>query len=160
MQFHPHNVQIREATLSDSDVIVEFNTRLATETEDHNLDREILTAGVGALLEDSSRGQYFVAESPEGEVIGQLMFTFEWSDWRNGQFWWLQSVYVRPDSRKHGVFSALLAHVTELAERDPDVCGIRLYVEKENIAAQSTYRARGFIQPNYEVMENEFPNRA
>ncbi len=149
-------LHIRSAVPSDCEVIADFNARLASETEDHELDIETLTAGVAQLLNDPSKGRYFVAENPEGEVIGQLMFTYEWSDWRNGTMWWLQSVYVRSDFRKQGVFSALLDQVTALAKADPDVRGIRLYVENENETARQTYRARGFVDPNYRVMETVF----
>ena len=108
--------------------------------------------GVAALLADPDKGRYFLAESKSGEPIGQLMITYEWSDWRNGLFWWLQSVYVTSEFRKQGVFSALLGEVSKLAESEPDVCGIRLYVDKNNGSAQATYQARGFEHANYELM--------
>ena len=147
---------IRPAVPTDCEIITEFNIRLASETEDHELDHATLTAGVAALLEESSKGRYFVAENEANEIIGQLMFTFEWSDWRNGMMWWLQSVYVRADARKQGVFSGLLNHVTELATAASEVRGIRLYVDNENETARQTYRARGFEDPNYRVMETLF----
>lgn len=147
---------IRSASESDGDRIVEFNQRLALETEGKQLDPATLNSGVAALLADPEKGRYFLAESGTGKVIGQLMFTYEWSDWRNGLFWWLQSVYVVPEFRKQGAFSALFDHVSELARADPEVCGIRLYVENENAPAQATYGARGFDRANYEVMELVF----
>ena len=147
---------IRPARPGDLETVVDFNQRLALETEDKQLDRETLTAGVAALLENPEKGRYFIAESETAEAAGQLMITYEWSDWRNGLFWWLQSVYVRPEFRKQGVFSALFDHVAALARMEPEVCGIRLYVENENAPAQATYGARGFERANYEVMELAF----
>ena len=96
----------------------------------------------------------------DGRVIGQLMHTWEWSDWRNGQIWWLQSVYVLPEYRRRGVFRRLHAEVLELARADGGVCGIRLYVERENAVAQATYRALGFARPGYEVMEQTLEARS
>ena len=150
------SMSIREARPSDCAIIAGYNVRLAWETEEHRLDLEVLMAGVESLLTDPGKGRYFVVENESGEIIGQTMFTFEWSDWRNGMIWWLQSVYVVESARKQGVFSALLNHVTELAREDPEVCGIRLYVENENETAQQTYLARGFADPNYRVMERLF----
>lgn len=144
---------IRPAENSDREKIVEFNLRLAEETEDKALDRPILESGVASLLDDSEKGRYFIAQLDDGTVVGQTMITYEWSDWRNGWFWWLQSVYVVPEFRKQGVFSALFAHVRELALAEPEVCGIRLYVDRNNARAQSTYGSRGFERANYEVME-------
>jgi GNAT superfamily N-acetyltransferase len=144
---------IRPAEFSDRDQIVEFNFRLAEETEHRALDRSILESGVSALLRDRDKGRYYLAESDEGQVIGQMMITLEWSDWRDGWFWWLQSVYVLPECRKQGVFSALFAHVRELALAEPEVCGLRLYVDQDNSPAQSTYGSRGFHRANYAVME-------
>lgn len=147
---------IRSAIASDSDRIVDFNLRLADESEGKALDRPTLESGVAALLEDPGKGRYFLAESESGDLIGQMMITYEWSDWRNGLFWWLQSVYVKPEFRKQGVFSSLFQHVSKLARADSAVCGIRLYVENENAPAQATYHARGFERANYEVMELVF----
>ena len=143
---------IREAELSDLDAIVEFNLRLATESENKVLDRELVTKGVAALLRDSAKGRYFVAEA-EGDIVGQIMHTREWSDWRNGDIWWLQSVYVAAPFRRRGVFRRLFLHLWEEADRSPDVVGIRLYVEADNQAAQNTYRDLGMNRPGYFVME-------
>jgi len=147
---------VRPATLTDLETIIGFNAQLALETEGKQLDRATLQAGVAALLEDSEKGRYFIADTESGEAAGQLMITYEWSDWRNGLFWWLQSVYVRPEFRKQGVFSGLFDHVAGMARSQPGVCGIRLYVENENAPAQATYGARGFERANYEVMELAF----
>jgi ribosomal protein S18 acetylase RimI-like enzyme len=128
---------------------------LALETEDFALEPGIVTAGVLAVVQNPSRGRYWVAEI-DGHIVGQIQITFEWSDWRNGMLWWIQSVYVHPDFRRRGVYSALYRHVESLASRQPDVCGIRLYVERENITAQQTYGALGMSMTDYRVMERIF----
>jgi ribosomal protein S18 acetylase RimI-like enzyme len=133
---------IRRATAADAPVICEFNRRLADESEGKTLDPAVLAAGVRAVLDDPARGVYFVAERA-GEVVGQTMITTEWSDWRNGWLWWIQSVYVCADARRQGVFRALYEHVQEMARNDPAVIGLRLYVEENNRAAQETYRRMG-----------------
>ena len=145
----------RPARKDDIDAIVDFNTRLALETEDRILDPETLRKGVMAVLSDSSKGRYFVATV--GEVVaGQLMVTFEWSDWRNGNFWWVQSVYVRAEFRGQSVLRGLVAHVRERAGAEKNVCGLRLYVEKENHRAQQAYERLGIKQAAYEVFEDDF----
>ncbi len=146
---------IRPANESDVDVVVEFNRRLAAETEDKALDAETLRAGVLAGLADARRARYFLAEV-EGWVVGQLMLTTEWSDWRNGDLWWFQSVYVAADHRRRGVFRRLFEHVLATAERDPGVVGLRLYVEDQNEVAQRTYRQLGLSKGGYHVMERIF----
>jgi GNAT superfamily N-acetyltransferase len=138
-------LSIRDATPDDLDVIVEFNRLLALESEDKTLDGDVLRCGVAAVLADPARGRYFVAERG-GQVVGQLMITLEWSDWRNGWWWWLQSVYVRADARRTGVFRALCDHVTALARADQAVVGLRLYVERDNHNAQATYERHGLEQ--------------
>ncbi len=145
-------VQIRRATSDDWATIVEFNCRLALESEHKLLDRPTVELGVRAILQDESKGRYFVA-CVDGQVIGQLMLTMEWSDWRNGDFWWLQSVYVHPDFRRQGIFRQLFQHVRDLAAADPRIVGLRLYVERENTRAHSTYGELGMSQPGYFVMQ-------
>ena len=145
--------QIRQANLNDIETIVEFNVAMAHETENKTLDYARLTAGVRALFDEPQRGVYYVAAAGDGAVIGQTLITTEWSDWRNGEFWWFQSVYVRPDWRKKGVFKALYKHVLSLAKNDPHVCGLRLYVEKNNVTAQKTYRTLGMSFTPYLVLE-------
>ena len=145
-------MRIREAQLGDVAIIAEYNARLAQETEGKELDRATLLAGVRALIENPARGVYFVAEEA-GQVVGQVMITFEWSDWRNGTFWWLQSVYVREEFRGHGVFRSLFEHVRGLAGQEAGVCGLRLYVERENERAKSAYRRLGMTDAGYEVFE-------
>jgi len=147
-------IEVRPACASDLAVICEYNRRLASETEAKSLDLEMLAHGVSAVLEDPARGRYWVAEI-EGAVAGQLLITYEWSDWRNGVFWWLQSVYVAAAHRRRGVFAALYEHVLRLAREDAMVCGLRLYVEVHNDDALRTYRARGFATTDYELMEIE-----
>jgi len=147
--------QIRPAAVSDAAVIAEFNCQLAAETEGKTLDAETVRQGVQALLESPSRGRYFVAESA-GQVIGQIMHTLEWSDWRNGDIWWIQSVFVHSEHRRRGVFRALSQHLEELAKQTPGVVGIRLYVERENDRAQQTYSSLGFDRAGYLVMERMF----
>jgi GNAT superfamily N-acetyltransferase len=153
------NLIIRPARWSDIDVICEFNRRLATETENKDLDPAILKAGVAAMFGDPRKGSYFVAEL-EGQVIGQLGVTCEWSDWRNGNFWWIQSVYVAASARRHGVFRKLFEHLLQEARAQTNVIGVRLYVEHDNHVAQATYAKLGMETTGYHVMEMcpiEFP---
>ena len=120
---------VRRATLDDLETIVRLNAAMALETEAKTLDRDTLRAGVGRLLSDALRGFYMVAESA-GQIVGQLMVTFEWSDWRNAYFWWIQSVYVTPEFRRKGVYRLLERSVKSQALQMGDVCGIRLYVDR------------------------------
>lgn len=147
-----HTIDIRRATLADAEVIAEFNAALAAETEDKTLDRSTLAAGVRSVLEDSSKGTYFVA-CIDGSPVGQLMITYEWSDWRNGWFWWIQSVYVAAAHRRKGVFRALFDHVADQARSAADVIGLRLYMEEANHAARATYRSLGMKETTYRVLE-------
>lgn len=149
------SVTIRPARLEDGPTIAEFNARLAWETEHKRLDRKILDVGVDAVLRDERKGFYTVAEA-NGEVVGQCLMTFEWSDWRNGWMWWIQSVYVREDFRGKGVWSALYRHMLDLAMADPDVIGIRLYVERNNERARATYTKLGMTDAGYDILE-QFP---
>src|SRR5438067_10699514 len=132
--------QYRDAIRADAATIVDFQLAMARETEEVALDRDVVTRGVAAVFDDRSRGRYFVAEK-EGGVVASLLITYEWSDWRNGVVWWIQSVYVRPEFRGQGVYAGLYAHVREAA--DPSVRGIRLYVDKRNTRAQEGYRRLG-----------------
>ena len=147
------NLIVRPATPGDLGTIVDFNARLALETEGLLIDRETLKQGVGALLTDGTRGCYNMASS-EGRTVGQMMHTREWSDWRNGHIWWLQSVYVDPDHRQRGVFRALYEHLLKLATDDPDVVGLRLYVAEGNQSAQVTYERLGMTRADYLVMQH------
>lgn len=146
---------IREATPDDAPVIAEFNSLMSSETEGRPLDKSLVLAGVRNLIGDSQKGHYFVADVA-GQVVGQLMLTFEWSDWRNGVQWWIQSVYIHEDFRRQWVFSALYGHVESLARNDSSVCGIRLYVEENNARTRETYRNLGMSEPGFLVMEVDF----
>ncbi len=147
-------MRIRHAEPADIEIVVDFNARLAEESEGLQLDRARLRAGVEAVLRDKARGFYLIAES-DGATQGQLALTFEWSDWRNGMFWWLQSVYVRPESRRQGVLRALYHRVLELAA-DNGICGVRLYVEKHNVSAQEAYRRLGLARAVFHMYEVDF----
>jgi ribosomal protein S18 acetylase RimI-like enzyme len=147
---------IRVATPADAAVLTEFNAAMALETEKKELLPEVIGAGVHSLLGNPAAGFYVVAD--EGSrVVGSLLITKEWSDWRNGDFWWIQSVYVRPEFRRRGVYKALYRYVQELAAQDPNVCGFRLYVERENSRAQATYRTLGMKETRYLVFEELKP---
>jgi GNAT superfamily N-acetyltransferase len=147
-------IQVRRADLRDAETVVAFNVAMALETENHVLDPAIIGAGVRTAVTDATKCLYFVAESA-GRVVGQTMVTFEWSDWRNGDVWWLQSVYVHPEFRGRGVFRALHAEV-ERAARAAGAVGLRLYVWNENARAQTTYGKLGWADANYKVMERMF----
>ncbi len=146
-----HSFQIRRATLADSATIVEFNTALAFETEAVQLDRSVLELGVAALLNDAAKGFYTLAEDASG-IVGQTLITYEWSDWRNGWYWWIQSVFVAQHARSQGVFKAIYQHLLELATQDRSVIGLRLYVEQHNEKAQAVYRAFGMELEPYQMM--------
>lgn len=148
-------MRIRLATLADAAVLREFNAAMALETEGKTLLPEVVGAGVRRLLDNPVAGFYVLAETER--VIAALMITKEWSDWRNGSFWWIQSVYVRPEARRQGVYRRLYRHVQEMAAKDPQVCGFRLYVERENSAAQATYAALGMKETRYLVFEDLKP---
>lgn len=145
-------VLVRRAEPRDAPILVEFNAAMARETEELELDRARLALGVGAALGDAGRGFYLLAELGAA-ALGCLMVTREWSDWRNGWIWWIQSVYVAPHGRRRGVYSALHRRVLELARREGDVVGLRLYVERKNLPAQATYRRLGMQPSHYELFE-------
>ena len=152
------DVVIRDATLDDVETIARFNMRMAQETEGQTLDADTIRRGVRGLIAHPERGRYLLAaesSSPSAPPIGQLMLTYEWSDWRAGCFWWIQSVFVEKVARRRGVYRALHARVVKLARDDGGVCGIRLYVESENHIAQQTYRALGMRPTHYLMFETE-----
>jgi GNAT superfamily N-acetyltransferase len=148
-------MQIRPAKISDATFIADCNQRLALETEQLQLDPARVAAGVAALLADPAKGVYFIAEC-DGAPAGQLLVTYEWSEWRNGNFWWIQSVYVPEKFRSRGIFRALFEHVQTLAKSRKDVCGLRLYVEAHNSRAQEVYRRLGMKKSDYELFETDF----
>ena len=141
---------IREAQLADVDTIADFNCRLAQETEDNTLDPATVTRGVTRFLQGVGAGFYIVAEL-QGRIAGCLMVTHEWSDWKDGNVWWIQSVYVPAEARRRGVFRALFTWVQQRAEADSDVRGIRLYVEHDNERAQHTYKSLGMAREAYHM---------
>lgn len=143
---------IRDATAADAATIAEFNRLLALESEQKTLDRATLERGVRLALERPELCRYFLAESA-GQIVGQTMLTYEWSDWRAGVFWWIQSVYVVAEHRGRGVFRALFEHIENLARSTPEVCGLRLYVEEHNAPAIATYRRMGLSPSGHLLYE-------
>ena len=141
-------MEVRIATSADSTSLVEFNQAMALETEGKHLSSEVLSKGVAAVFDDPQKGFYVVAEDQD-RVVGCLLITFEWSDWRNGWFWWIQSVYVRPEARGKSVYSKLYAFVKQIAAQNMNVCGFRLYVDRENEHAQRVYQKLGMELSNY-----------
>ena len=157
------DVHIRLAESRDLKSIVTFNVALAWETEGRRLDQPLLEAGVQAVLADATNGFYVVMEHlPFAQIIGQLLITFEWSDWRNAVFWWIQSVYVHKEWRRRGVFKNLYEYVLQKAERQENVAGLRLYVEQDNAAAQTVYDRAGLAAAPYRMFEKDFilPDRS
>ena len=140
------------ATAEDGETFVGFNRAMAMETENKQLDEKIVGDGVSAVVADPSRGFYVLAESA-GQIVAGLMVTFEWSDWRNANFWWIQSVYVRLEFRRRGIYRRLYGFVRERALAEGGVCGFRLYVEKENEGAQRAYESLGMHAADYVMYE-------
>ncbi len=145
-------IDYRQATPEDVSVIVDFQLAMALETEELALDRVVCSAGVQAVFDDPSRGRYFLAQS-EGTVVASLMITYEWSDWRNGNVWWIQSVYVRPSFRGQRVYAGLYEHIQRLVQADDGIRGIRLYVDRRNVSAQTVYTRLGMNGEHYQVFE-------
>ena len=148
-------ILIRRAHLRDIEVLVDFSASMARETEGRDLDRALLQKGTQAVFDDPTRGFYVVAESqgPKGgQVLGQMLITFEWS----ANFWWIQSVYVDPAWRRRGVYRRLHEAVLKEARENPQVCGVRLYVERENAVAQTVYDRVGLTRSVYQIFEEDF----
>lgn len=152
-------MEIRIAREDDVPALVEFNQAMALETEHKTLDSNVLTAGVSAVFGDPAKGFYVVVEDVETVAAG-LMVTTEWSDWRNGWFWWIQSVYVRPEYRGRGLYGKMYEFVKGKADISGNVCGFRLYVEKDNEKAQRVYEKLGMDRTNYLMYEEENKNRS
>ncbi|MCK7593575.1 GNAT family N-acetyltransferase [Pseudomarimonas salicorniae] len=148
-------IQIAPAIGKHVPDLVRFACAMAMETEHKRLDPAVVEQGVQGVLDQPSRGRYLVAHQG-GALLGTLMLTYEWSDWRCAEWWWIQSVYVEPSARRLGVFRALYAHVLAEAEARGDICGVRLYVEQDNQRAQQTYAALGMRDAAYRVMEHAF----
>jgi GNAT superfamily N-acetyltransferase len=145
-------IQYREADRGDASTIINFQLAMAAETEDLELDVDVTTNGVYAVFDEPSRGRYFVAEGAD-YTVASLLITYEWSDWRNGLVWWIQSVYVVPPFRKQGVYAGLYSYIRELIAGDESVRGIRLYVDERNTAAQQVYTRLGMNGEHYRVFE-------
>ena len=144
-------ITIRKASPADASVIIDFQQKMAWETEQMMLVTDVVSKGVKAVFDQYSRGQYWIAEH-DGQTIASLLITYEWSDWRNADVWWFQSVYVVPEYRRQGVFRLMYSHIRNLAE-EQDVAGLRLYVETKNTRAQKTYEALGMSSEHYAFYE-------
>ena len=149
------DVIVRDATTADADAIAAFQQAMARETEGKSLDDGLLQKGVNAVFGAPEKGGYVVAEV-EGRVVGSLLITFEWSDWRNATFWWIQSVFVDAQWRRKGVYRALHDHILEAAHATGGVCGVRLYVDRDNHGAQQTYQSLGMTRSHYDMYEVDF----
>nr|WP_319511681.1 GNAT family N-acetyltransferase [uncultured Draconibacterium sp.] len=145
-------MKIRQATQEDHKSLVDFQLAMAHETEGIELHRPTVELGVQAVLNDSAKGNYYVAET-NGQVVASLLTTFEWSDWRNGTILWIQSVYVKPAFRRNGVYRKMYAHIKELVKQNNNLNGIRLYADKTNLPAQKTYENLGMNQDHYTMFE-------
>lgn len=148
-------ILIRYANKNDATTIARFNSALAMETEGKELHSDTVKAGVEKALDNNNHGFYLLAESA-GSPVGQLMITKEWSDWRNGEFWWVQSVYIHPNFRGQGIYKRLYQEVKDMANSDGNVCGIRLYVERHNKTAQKVYTKLGMKETNYSLYEKDW----
>jgi GNAT superfamily N-acetyltransferase len=144
-------ITVRKAVPEDSRFIVDFQLKMALETENMLLDPDVVTKGVNAVFDDPGKGRYYVAESG-GEVISSLLITYEWSDWRNCNVWWFQSVYVTPGFRRQGIFRKMYGFIRQIAE-EQDIAGLRLYVETRNKSARMTYEALGMSSEHYSFYE-------
>jgi GNAT superfamily N-acetyltransferase len=145
-------INIRKAVIKDIPAIVDFQLKMAMETESKELDQAIVQKGVEAVFNDETKGQYIVAAT-ENRVVASLMLTSEWSDWRNAKVLWFQSVYVISDYRKRGIFAKMYAFVKALVLESDQYMGLRLYVEKDNIPAQSVYQKMGMDGEHYKMFE-------
>ena len=157
MTDHAWDIHIRAANAADVALMSQWAQAMAFETEHKRLDPETITCGIQKGVADPQRSRYFMAEIA-GEPVGTLMFTFEWSDWRCAWWWWVQSVYVVPEHRRKGVYRMMYQHVLAMAQATPEVCGVRLYVERDNIRAQRTYESLGMKDAGYWMFEAEFPH--
>ncbi|HEY5803574.1 MAG TPA: GNAT family N-acetyltransferase [Lysobacter sp.] len=160
-------LRIRAANAHDRDLLAQWALAMALETEHKQLDLATVQAGIEAAIADEAKARYFVAvreatvagRETISSAAGTLMLTREWSDWRNGDWWWIQSVYVVPSHRRQGVFAALYRHVEQLARDTPGVVGLRLYVERDNAQAHRTYQALGMVDAGYAIYESEFTTK-
>jgi len=149
------NITVRDATPADIDAIIDYNRRLAEESEGKTLNPKVISAGVRRGFNSPEMCRYFVAEV-DGRVAGTTMLTYELTDWRDGVVWWLQSVFVEPEHRGHGVFRSIYRHIESLAKDHPDVRALRLYVHHDNARAMKTYEAMGMTKAGYELYEQDW----
>ena len=154
----PNEMLVRIGEEKDADTLAKSNIAMAWETEQKKLSSPVVTEGVRSLLNNSRYGFYVVAEI-DGEIVGSLMVTYEWSDWRDASFWWIQSVYIKPEFRKQGIYRRLYEFVKEKASQETNICGLRLYVERDNIRAQKTYERIGMSRTPYMMYEESFEER-
>ena len=147
-----NDIVIRKALIADAETVTDFNSAMAFETEGKHLDDTTITSGVENLFKHPEYGFYIVAEAGN-RIVGCLLITYEWSDWRNGLIWWIQSVYVHPDFRRQGIYRQMYTFIENLASFENNVRGFRLYVEKENISAQKTYKKLGMVETVYNIYE-------
>lgn len=143
---------VRKATSKDKTSIVDFQLKMASETEGIELNKPTVTKGVSAVIEDTGKGQYYVTEI-EGEVVASLLTTYEWSDWRNGTVLWIQSVYVLKEYRRKGIYRNMYSHLKHLVQEDKNLNGIRLYADKSNSPAHKTYQQLGMSPDHYITFE-------
>ena len=149
------NIIVREGVPQDTDDIVKFQQGMALETEENVLDGTLLKKGITAIFDSSDKGFYVVAEI-DSHVVGSLLITYEWSDWRNATYWWIQSVFVDPNWRRKGVYRSLYSYVLRIADSRKNICGVRLYVERTNTIAQQTYKNLGMAHSHYDLYEIDF----
>jgi len=145
-------INIRKAEKELISLIADFQIKMAWESEEYQLDKAKINNGVKAVFDDKNKGQYFVAYDDK-TIIGSLLITNEWSDWRNAWVWWIQSVYVLPEYRRKGIFSSMYQYIKSKVEQDEHIAGLRLYVEKDNLKAISTYKKIGMTDEHYNFFE-------
>lgn len=150
------DITVRAARRHEAQQLAAWADAMARETEHKRLDADTVLRGVQRVFDEPGRGRYLIAERGR-EAAGTLLLTYEWSDWRCADWWWIQSVYVAPAHRRQGVYAALYRHVRDEAAVRPDVCGLRLYVEKENAVAQRTYATLGMQDAGYFMYEEAMP---
>ena len=145
-------IKIRDASILESEIIINFQTNMALETENLKLEKSSVRKGINAVFKDSSKGKYYVAEEND-RIVGSLLTTFEWSDWKNGIILWIQSVYIIPEYRRKGIFKKMYSYLKKMVEESNGLIGLRLYVNKTNIIAQKTYEKIGMDSEHYKLYE-------
>ena len=145
-------IKIRKASINDLKTLINFQIEMAVETENFKLNNENVKRGVKAVFNNSSKGEYYIAEE-KNKIIGSFLITPEWSDWKNGTILWIQSVFVIPEYRKKGVFKKMYIHMKRIVDNSEKYLGLRLYVNKKNIVAQKTYEKIGMDNKRYKIYE-------